>query len=574
MINKDFFSLKLLIILLSFLNSFSAFSQKNKSFWIKIKTEETSEKILKKIENYRKKAKTWDEKDQLKYHQFLAEINYELSRFESSRIQSDYGLTLAEKLKNDSLRATFLRYKGRNFYFLQNKENAIFCFKEGLKIVEKTNFYKLKADLLTNLAIVRIDEVKISDAEKLLEQAIEVFNLHSDSLYPGFLQARYLLIACYRYTKKVKNVIPLCDELLIDLRKTKETKLLAGHLFFYSFCLAEDGEDHKAIELLDEAIKLTENSDNIDLRRQALNEKATILSKIGQFKRAYYASNESLKLYSKMLKRDVARAASEADVKYQTKQKEEKIKAQKLELKKEQNEKIFLLILILFSVFIFVIIYLFLRKNHHLKTSLLIRKQKEESLQKIIEGQENERTRIAKELHDGIVQDLTVLKINLSEINEKSELESKLTKITKELRELSYQMMPISLKELGLIPALEDLFERSFTKNGISFDFEAFLMEERLDEKIEVNIYRICQELINNTLKHAKATEVNVVLRKMDNILTLIFEDNGQGFDISSSKSGIGLTSLKSRLASIQGEIEYDSELNKGTTAFIKVVIE
>jgi signal transduction histidine kinase len=566
---------KFYFLLLSFLfSSLCFFGQENTSFWIKIKSELKNEKLLKKIENQRKKAKAWNQIDQLKYHHFLAEINYELSRFESARIQSDYGVTLSKKLKNDSMQASFLRLKGRNFYFLLNRKKALSCFEDGLEIAEKNNYYLLKADFLTNLAIIYIDEVKITKAETLLRQAIEIFKLQSDSSYHGFLQARYLLIACNRYTKKVKNVLPLCEELLIDLRKTKETKLLAGHLFFYSFCLAEDGENKKALELLDEAINLTENSENIDLRRQALNEKATILSKIGQFKGAYVASNESLKLYSKMLKRDVARAASEADVKYQSKQKEEEIKSQKLQINKEQNEKLFLLILSLLSVLIFIVIFVFLRKNHRLKTGMLIRKQKEESLQKIIEGQENERTRIAKELHDGIVQDLTVLKMNLSEVNEKIELEAKLTKITKELRELSYQMMPISLKELGLIPALEDLFERSFTNNGITFDFEAFLMEERLDEKIEVNIYRICQELINNTLKHAKATEVNIVLRKKDKLLSLIFEDNGQGFDVSTAKSGIGLTSLKSRLEAIHGEIEYDSEINKGTTAFIKVNFE
>ena len=176
-------------------------------------------------------------------------------------------------------------------------------------------------------------------------------------------------------------------------------------------------------------------------------------------------------------------------------------------------------------------------------------------------------------MHDGIVQDLTILKLNLTNNNYKEEIEPKLTKITKELREISYQMMPIALKELGLIPALEDLFERSFTQKGIAFNFEAFLLENRLDEKIEVNIYRICQELINNSLKHANAKEINIILRQKNQLLTLIFEDNGQGFDISKVKQGIGLTSLKDRLEAIHGQIEFDSTINKGTTAFVKIVV-
>jgi signal transduction histidine kinase len=134
-------------------------------------------------------------------------------------------------------------------------------------------------------------------------------------------------------------------------------------------------------------------------------------------------------------------------------------------------------------------------------------------------------------------------------------------------------MMPIALKELGLITALEDLFDRSFTLKGIAFNFEAFLIEERLDEKIEVNIYRICQELINNTLKHANATEINIILRQKDKLITLIFEDNGLGFDPLTVKQGIGLTSLRDRLEAIHGKIEFDSTLNRGTTAFVKILV-
>ena len=117
---------KVYFLLLSFLfSNLCFFGQGNASFWFKIKSEAKNEKLLIKIEDQRKNAKVWDQIDQLKYHQFLAEINYELSRFESARIQSDYGVTLAKKLKNDSMQASFLRLKGRNFYFLLNKQQKI-----------------------------------------------------------------------------------------------------------------------------------------------------------------------------------------------------------------------------------------------------------------------------------------------------------------------------------------------------------------------------------------------------------------------------------------------------------------
>jgi signal transduction histidine kinase len=261
----------------------------------------------------------------------------------------------------------------------------------------------------------------------------------------------------------------------------------------------------------------------------------------------------------------------EMQVKYETVKKDNQIKTQNIKIEQDKKNQILLFLVIILLVVLFTAI--FIRKTY--KTNLKLQEaiKNKMLIEKTFEAQENERTRIAKELHDGIVQDLTILKLNLTNNNYKEEIEPKLTKITKELREISYQMMPIALKELGLIPALEDLFERSFTQRGIAFNFEAFLLENRLDEKIEVNIYRICQELINNSLKHANATEINIILRQKNQLLTLIFEDNGQGFDISKVKQGIGLTSLKDRLEAIHGQIEFDSTINKGTTAFVKIVV-
>jgi signal transduction histidine kinase len=261
----------------------------------------------------------------------------------------------------------------------------------------------------------------------------------------------------------------------------------------------------------------------------------------------------------------------EMQVKYETVKKDNQIKTQNIKIEQDKKNQILLFLVIILLVVLFTAI--FIRKTY--KTNLKLQEaiKNKMLIEKTFEAQENERTRIAKELHDGIVQDLTILKLNLTNNNYKEEIEPKLTKITKELREISYQMMPIALKELGLIPALEDLFERSFTQRGIAFNFEALLLENRLDEKIEVNIYRICQELINNSLKHANATEINIILRQKNQLLTLIFEDNGQGFDISKVKQGIGLTSLKDRLEAIHGQIEFDSTINKGTTAFVKIVV-
>jgi signal transduction histidine kinase len=223
--------------------------------------------------------------------------------------------------------------------------------------------------------------------------------------------------------------------------------------------------------------------------------------------------------------------------------------------------------------------YRYIQKNRMVR---LEKEHTEAILTEIINTEEKERNRIAKDLHDGIVQDITSLKFMLNAIQAEaptklhpslSQLNEEIDKISSEVRELSYQMMPITLKELGLLKALEEMMNRNLNHNKIDFEFNALgFSDERLPEKIEVTVYRICQELINNTLKHSSATSVSLLVQLHQNMLQLTFEDDGVGFDVENVKKGIGLDSLTSRIAWIKGSLEFDSsEITKGTTAFIRI---
>ena len=145
---------------------------------------------------------------------------------------------------------------------------------------------------------------------------------------------------------------------------------------------------------------------------------------------------------------------------------------------------------------------------------------------------------------------------------------------TQELRELSHRMMPRSLQELGLVAAMKDMLNNSLGHSQIEFDFEHHGFEQRLEEHVEVTLFRIAQELINNVSKHSGASLVNVQLISMNNDAILIVEDNGHGFQSNTKTNGIGLMNISSRLDTLNGKVSYDASPEGGTLATIRIPLK
>src|SRR5690554_4341700 len=180
-------------------------------------------------------------------------------------------------------------------------------------------------------------------------------------------------------------------------------------------------------------------------------------------------------------------------------------------------------------------------------------------LDAVIEATETERKRLAKELHDGIGQQISSIKLGLSNffnsLTSSTDVEEKrIQKIQKvvdesarDVRNLSHQMMPKALTEVGLEPALHDLFDKSLGLVGLDYEFDAVVGKNRLPEKVEINLYRIAQELVNNCIKHSGATNINIELVETPRRVNFNFEDNGKGFD-STNSNGHGVLNMKSRV--------------------------
>jgi signal transduction histidine kinase len=205
-------------------------------------------------------------------------------------------------------------------------------------------------------------------------------------------------------------------------------------------------------------------------------------------------------------------------------------------------------------------------------------------LEAIVNTEERERHRIAKDLHDGVGQLLSSVKMNLS--NTESKLNDKqaaamlvqskkdIDQITTELRNISYNLLPSSLDKFGLAPAMEEQIKKLEDGSDISIHFNNSSKQERFDPKVEITLYRVFQEMLNNSLKHSTASEITVQLLQFGNELQLMFEDNGKGFNLKSGleKAGSsGLKNLYSRVALINGNMVIDSHPNSGTVIIVEV---
>ena len=208
----------------------------------------------------------------------------------------------------------------------------------------------------------------------------------------------------------------------------------------------------------------------------------------------------------------------------------------------------------------------------------------------IVETQEKERKRFAADLHDGIGQYLSAISMHLDVIDDVLDKRQDATvgammNIVNDhinhtldgIREIVHNLMPGSLEDLGLVPALEELFQRILERLSIdiSFEHEGIAEDERFHSNLEVAVYRISQQLLSNTMQHAQATAITVKLVKRGGQLRLVFADNGIGMgqDRNRMEQGSGIRNMASRIKSVQGSIRFLNN-KPGLKVMITVPIE
>jgi signal transduction histidine kinase len=201
-----------------------------------------------------------------------------------------------------------------------------------------------------------------------------------------------------------------------------------------------------------------------------------------------------------------------------------------------------------------------------------------DSVRRVVEAQELERARLARELHDETGQALTSILLGLKPLEQSAEAEAVgavrelVVSTLQNVRRLAVELRPSALDDFGLVPAVERLSETFREQSGLEVDLAAHLGEERLLPEAETTLYRVIQEALTNVVKHAGASRVSILLQRKRGAVVAVVEDDGSGFDPDATREdALGLAGMRERLALVGGKLQVESSPGRGTTIAAEV---
>ncbi len=260
----------------------------------------------------------------------------------------------------------------------------------------------------------------------------------------------------------------------------------------------------------------------------------------------------------------------------------------KLQIANEVKNRKLLLAVFIVSFIALIIIFFFAYSRYRLKKKAELEQklasEQELRFKQVLEAEENERQRIAADLHDGVGQMMSAAKLNMAAIEsempfttqeQKAAYEKVMALVDescREVRAVSHNMMPNALLKSGLASAIRT-FINQIDSRIIKIDLYTEGLNERIDPSLETVLYRVVQECVNNVIKHSGANHLDISIIKDDDGISATIEDNGNGFDATDKTKfeGIGLKNITSRISYLKGTVEWDSAPGKGTVVAIHI---
>jgi two-component system, NarL family, sensor kinase len=541
------------------------------------------------------------------------------------------GMQIAQQQGDQKGVATYRASIGTAYYSLGDLEKGLENFLAAYYIYKALGLQKNLSKVLNNIGIIYRTQKKYDRAEAIYKESLAIKESLKDTLgiaasYQNLAallstSAREQEMIAYLHkalaiyeTRHKKSDAAGCYSLLgqiyynldrMDLAKMallKSVELFANkpspeyssnvYRLLGSVAIKEKTIE-KAERYLQESLKYAQQFGQKDRLWDILFELSTAQHLLGKNDEAYQSLQASYALRDSATVLSRLSIINEMQTKFDVVQKDNELKINQLDLAKRTLERNWVLAVALLLGCLSLAIFFGFR--HRIRTNKKLAQQASElqqqrilqleqaaqldTLNAMIEGQEQERTRIANDLHDGLGGLLTSVKAHFNGLKKTTDEQALFQKTNQliddacvEVRRISHNMMPRALAISGLQGALEDL-SFDLEKQGIHCNLEIIGLDIPIDTAKSVVIYRIIQELVNNVAKHADADHLLLQLLLNDKTLTIIVEDNGKGFDLENKQlnKGLGRSSIESRVKFLQGTITWDAVLGEGVMVSIEV---
>ena len=484
---------------------------------------------------------------------------------------------------------------------LKKLDNAVVYSKKAIEFAEKSNSKNLLMSASISHGNILLKLKRYDESMPYLQQAKtiagELKNNYNLYLYYSNIGEYNFNVKDYRNALKNFEMALGFARIMDSPHEISATLIFIGtnQIFLRNYPAARKN--------LEQAEKLIRENRLKDQEQYVYESFADLFEKTGDYKRAIQYKNRFVELKDSMYAADNIKRIEFLDAQYQAEKKEKEIMGLQNEKQIQSltiRQKSTLNYLLIASVVVLLILGSLLYRNFRHRQQLArqrdeLQQQRIQQLEKdkqlvavdaMLKGQEEERSRLAKDLHDGLGGLLSGVKYSLSNMKDnlivtpdnmavfERSLDMLDTSI-KELRRVAHNMMPEMLTKFGLDEALREYTNAVNATKLITVKYQSLGMEERIDKSNEIIIYRIVQELLNNVLKHAEASETFIQLIRDGNRLNIVVEDNGKGFDTATlnDNKGAGWTNIRSRVEYLKGQMDVHSEQGKGTLINIEFIV-
>ena len=495
--------------------------------------------------------------------------------------------------------------------FIADRYVNLGLYQEGLDIYsDLLTYYESQNDLRTAANVL----YKMSrtyryrgDSEKNLEMLNKAEAYNKINLDTALIANIKLdKIESYIHLNEKDSALIVAANVVELASKIKDSKALSKSLYFVGYINYLKNQNNVAIKYLLKSLQILPNIAYSNDKRAIYK----LLSRIYEANKDMPNSLKYYKLYSEIndsiLNQDRLSIVNELAIRYSLNEKQKQIanvvaeKESVLQRSVLQSRALYF-VGIGFLLLLGFIYYLIRFYMHKIQTEKIINTQQHEidvqkireledkikinSMQAMIVGEEKERERIAKDLHDSLGGLLSTVKLQFDNFKTKlnghtsmdqyNKAANLLDSAVEEVRTISRNLQPTALKRYGLVPALKDLINRLDQEGMPEMFFQPYDVPEKMDEIVSLSIFRVIQELLNNSIKYAKATEILIQLNSDGEDLHLQYEDDGVGFDYDNlTKKGMGLENIYSRINYLKGTIVIDSKPNEGVYVVAKVPLK